>query len=434
MLAEKFRNRIFWLIDWIKGYPIGRDLRDIRSKLDQSSNSVQKNAEALHVLLTHATSSTVFYQQYSPVEIGSFPVIDKMTIRNNFDSFVSVKTPVQRLIPVVTSGSTGTPFKVYHDRRKKNRNSADTIFFAGKAGFEMGHRLAYLKIWAKEKMSSPWRYRLQNMCPIDVIHLDDRQIDDLLCSMERDRATYGILGYVSALELVCRYLDRSSKSKVNARVHSIITMSESLTDYVKTSMEKYFGSPVFARYSNLENGILAQQIPGSSGLFLINTASYYVEIFKMSEDILAEKGELGRIVVTDLYNYSFPMIRYDTGDIGAISRQSDRYGNLYLEVVEGRKLDVLYDTQGKIVSSYIMYKNMWKYTDIKQYQLIQKDKKRYVLRINADLGFDRESQLVDEFCSYLGLDADFSIEYVEEIPLLDSGKRRKLVNEMIART
>ncbi len=122
------------------------------------------------------------------------------------------------------------------------------------------------------------------------------------------------------------------------------------------------------------------------------------------------------------------MIRYDTGDIGSLERDVHHPHRLYLSKVEGRKLDMLYDTKGNIVSSYIMYKNMWQYTDIKQYQLIQEEEKAYRFKINADASFNREAQLVAEFKAYLGSDAHFMVEYVDEIPLLDSGKRRKLVN------
>ncbi len=43
----------------------------------------------------------------------------------------------------------------------------------------------------------------------------------------------------------------------------------------------------------------------------------------------------------------------------------------------------------------------------------------------------REEELISEFKTYLGEDATFSIEYVSEIPLLASGKRKKIVNNYI---
>ena len=205
-------------------------------------------------------------------------------------------------------------------------------------------------------------------------------------------------------------------------------MSETLNDYTKQTIEKYFGVPVYSRYSNLENGILAQQVPGSGHRYLINTASYLVEIFKMNEDRPAAAGELGRIIVTDLYNYAMPMIRYDTGDTGALSNYDDGKSNQYLETVEGRRLDLLYATDGSLVSSYIVYKNMWQYTEILQYQLVQYGEKDYLFKINMEGAFAKEEKLIAEFKQYLGHDANFKVEYVDEIPLLASGKRKKIAN------
>jgi phenylacetate-CoA ligase len=265
------------------------------------------------------------------------------------------------------------------------------------------------------------------MVPVDVIKLSDEVIEELVQEMESKKNRYNIIGYVSALEQICKYLERKGVERVDAEVASIITMSESLTEYVKEKMEEFFGVPVYARYSNLENGILAQQVPGSDGKYLINQASYKIEVLNFDNDQPAPPGVPGRVVVTDLFNYAMPMIRYDTGDIGTQSG-SDLKGNACFEKIEGRKLDILYDTTGNIVSSYIMYKNMWQYTEIKQYQLIQEGEKKYRFKINLDTEFTKEEKLVEEFKQYLGSDADFAVEYVDEIPLLASGKRKKTLN------
>ena len=429
-MLQKIRKKIFWALDKVRGAKVSSHLKEV-SGLIQSKDSkkIHYLNDRKDVLLNHACNSTSFYSSFSETDsLQDYPVVNKTIIREDFGAFLSSSFTDEERVPAVTSGSTGTPFTVYHDQDKKNRNTADTIFFAKKAGYDIGHRLIYLKIWAEEKMSSPLHYWMQNIVPVDVIKLTDDKISSLLFNLEQKKCRYSILGYVSALESICKFLDRMEKDKVDADVASIITMSESLTPYVKEKMETYFGASVYARYSNLENGILAQQVPGSNGRYLVNRASYILEILKMDSDEPARPGEPGRIVVTDLFNLAMPMIRYDTGDIGIKSEETDEFGNIYLDKVEGRKLDILYDTSGNVVSSYIMYKNMWQYTEIKQYQLIQEDEKSYTFKINIDGEFERESQLVQEYKSFLGKDAEFTVEYVDEIPLLSSGKRKKTVN------
>lgn len=429
-ITETGREKIFWLFDRLQGAAIRRHYADIAILLEghQEAGASLKKQKLLS-LVQHAISTVPFYSPDKKfTSINDFPVVSKTIIRENFDSFVSSAFSKEQQIPTVTSGSTGTPFKVLHHTDKKKRNSADTMYFAQKAGYRIGDRLMYMKIWSANNKKATLPGIMQNMYPVDVITFNDKEVAALIKQMENDNSNFAFLGYSSALELICKWLERTDHGRVKAKLSSAISMSETLNDYTKNTIEKYFGVPVYSRYSNLENGILAQQVPGSDKKYLVNTASYLLEIFKMDKDEPAGEGELGRIVVTDLYNYAMPLIRYDTGDIGILSREKDTAGNSYLDVVEGRKLDLLYATDGTLVSSYIVYKNMWQYTEIIQYQLVQYGPKDYLFKINMEGTFTQEEKLVKEFKEYLGADANFKVEYVDEIPLLASGKRKKIAN------
>ena len=431
---EKVRKYVFWLFDILRGSLIRRHYRDIAFMLKGCSppESMRHHEESLSTLLNHAVLSVPFYKDKAGFKsLVDFSVIDKSIVRNSFNQFISNKFEESELISAVTSGSTGTPFKVYHDVNKKHRNSADVLFFAQLAGYDLGDRLVYLKIFVKEKMKNPLTYWMNNIIPIDVIHLNDETIKQLIHQMENDNSSISIIGYSSALELICRYLDKSGHGSVKAHVKSVIAISETLNDYTKISIQKYFNISIVSRYSNLENGIIAQQEISDSEKYLINSASYIVEILRMDTDERANPGETGRIVITDLFNFGMPLIRYDTCDIGAIDRNSIMPGKMYLEKVEGRKLDMLFDTTGNLVSSYIMYKNMWQYTDIIQYQLIQEDEKMFTFKINSDRTFNKLDKIIKEFKLYLGQDAVIVTEYVSEIPLLSSGKRKIIVNNYL---
>ncbi|MBK8547875.1 MAG: hypothetical protein IPL63_11015 [Saprospiraceae bacterium] len=71
---------------------------------------------------------------------------------------------------------------------------------------------------------------------------------------------------------------------------------------------------------------------------------------------------------------------------------------------------------------------MWKYKEIDQYQLTQTGEKNYTLKISTTSDFLRNDEILNEYKSYLGNDANIKIQIVNEIPLLASGKRRKVVH------
>lgn len=79
-----------------------------------------------------------------------------------------------------------------------------------------------------------------------------------------------------------------------------------------------------------------------------------------------------------------------------------------------------------------MTNTMWAFTEISQFQFIQKEQKTYLIRLNMwNSVFDYEKLLIHKLKEYLGDDADISIEYVHEMPVLDSGKRRYIIEDIL---
>ena len=235
------RKNLFWLYDKLKGGKIKANVLQIKGIVENNS-STDRNKEierSLDQLIEHATSSCEFYRKFNETtDITDFPVINKSIVRKNSDSFISDVFNKTQLTKVVTSGSTGTPFQVFHNRDKRIRNSADTIYFAHKAGFDIGDKLFYLKIWSASNQKSKLTALIQNVVPFDVLRFNDKEIERFI-SMLKKKGRKGILGYASALEQVCKYLDRNPERVNNKiKVHSAISMSESLSDYTKEYFKK----------------------------------------------------------------------------------------------------------------------------------------------------------------------------------------------------
>lgn len=425
---QNIRKYSFWFFDLIKGSVIRKHYDDIKAIIENSDKrkfQVRKE-EYLNSLLNHAVSSTEFYKNNDNyTSIFDFPIINKNLIRDNFDKFKSSKYKERNCQIVSTSGSTGAPFSVLHNKKKRNRNTADNLYFSIRSGYQIGQQLIYLKIWSdKDKFSLFSKFWLQNIRPKSIFKLNPEDIEKFIYNLEKGEGKKSILGYPSGFEKICRYMDEVKQEPLNCNIKSVIGMSEAINEYTYNSIKKYFGIAPISRYSNNENGILAHQDPTSNTKFVINSASYFIEVFDLVNDIPVQNGELGRIIVTDLHNYAMPMIRYDTGDIGVMDK--DENGISFLKSIEGRKLDLIYDTKGNIVPSHVSYK-LCKYGDFKQFQLVQFGEKEYLIKLNISTKIDEE-RMLKEYKGYFGQDAIITIEYVNEIPLLFSGKRREVSN------
>jgi len=423
----------FWFFERIKSVKADSHYKAIKriNENHDSTYAIAERKKYLSQILQHTVKTVPYYRtlEIKKISIDSFPVVDKNLIRQHTTSFLSDTYKNKKTFKASTSGSTGTPFTVLHDVDKKRRHKADLRFYWESVNHTWGNKLYYMRIWTTQNRKNRLTQYLQNIIPIDVFKLCDQNIKKLLNSIVLDTSPKSILSYSSGLDTIVKYLKRYPTDMSHAGIISVIAMSESLDSYTKKYLEEHFHCPVVSRYANTENGMLAQQIPFSGNHFLANLASFHIEIFDICKDVPAKNGQMGRIVVTDLFNRAMPLIRYDTGDLGMMQK-SKKNGKtqFFLSKVEGRKMDAIFATDGEPVSSFILTNTMWKYDGLRQYQFIQQGQTAYEFLLNTQGDFLREEELINEFKGYLGADASIKLTYIDEIPLLSSGKRKKVLN------
>lgn len=418
------------LIFWIKDFFAGKTIRSHSKYVTDTifgNLDINKQKSDLKKLLEHATTTVKFYSHINSTELTDFPIIDKSIIKENLNDFISFKYDKEDLFKEMTSGSTGTPLIVYQDGNKRKHAAADTIAFSDFAGYKLGSKLYYSRVWNKFNRKSKLQSIIQNIIMYDSDKLTDDDLQHFIATLESDHSQKSVLIFASTLTALYLYMKKNNII-TTAKVNVFITMSESLPINVRIGIQELFNCPVVSRYSNCECGILAQQC-NNSDEYHINSASFYIELLKFDSDIPAEEGVPGRIIVTDLFNYSMPIIRYDTGDVGVI-KSSSKYKNLKVfSRIDGRKIDCIYSTSGKMLSPYVINNTMWRFLEIKQYQFIQNDKKDYTLKINCDQNsLNSEKNIIKALKEYIGENAKIEIIYVDEIPLLSSGKRKQVIN------
>ena len=209
-------------------------------------------------------------------------------------------------------------------------------------------------------------------------------------------------------------------------IRCVISGAEALMESTREKLVKVFGCTVVSLYSNQENGMLAQEC-ACHREFHWNSSSFYLELLKLNSDEKAEPGELGRVVITDLFNYAMPMIRYDTGDLAVRKQTSDcGWNTICLERIEGRKADITYTAEGEPISPSTWGVLFWEFPDIKQYQIIQESRTEYVIRMNVEKDRYDEAKLYTLVKNVVG-DVKIQFEYVDEIPVLSSGKFKRSI-------
>lgn len=427
-LDEKLRWFGFWALDAVKGGRTRKYYDQIKESYKKGA-SVEQTEEKIQKLIAHAVCTTEFYKNYDKnTPLTQLPVVNKDTFRNNYDAFLSdVYRDVKDNRIMTTSGSTGTPLSMVQNKDKIIHNTAASILLGAVGGYYIGMKEAFIRVWVNNVRKSRLRLLMENMMMMDSSCMDDEALARMLDVIRRKKVKC-LVGYSSALGELSRYIAEHSVDMSGFRVRSILPISESMPVKVREQLKKQFRCPVRAWYSNEENGIMGIQEPDSE-TYHIDTESYYYEILKLDEDVPAEPGELGRIVITDLYNYAFPILRYDNGDL-AVAERREKNGRYQLSLTElyGRRSDMIYDCDGKALTPYIITNNLWDVKGVKQFRFIQEDVKQYVLWLNGDKEQMDVHDILGRIRPYLGEEADLRVEYVDEIPVLNSGKRKYIEN------
>ncbi|NLK10966.1 MAG: phenylacetate--CoA ligase family protein [Staphylococcus equorum] len=419
MIGASLRRTIFWTIDALSNGNTRKHYYNIKEIMEGDS----LNGSQLNLLLEHAKNFVPFYKNLKFSRFEELPILTKNDYKKDYDALQSEYYLNKPLHQMSTSGSTGTPFTVNQNMDKRKRTVAELIYFNEIAGQKLGDRYLYIKTWPMKK--STIESIKQNVIPIDILHLNEETLEKIRVTLKRDKSVKSILAYASTYKVLVDYLSDSGDTSEMFNIKAIFSSSALLDKETKEKLNQVFDCPIIDRYSNQENGVLAQT-KSTLGEFYINRASYHIELLKLDSDKPAEAGELGRIVLTDLYNFAMPMLRYDTGDL-AISDDEDRDSLKTLRSIQGRRVDIIYDTKGNVLTPHTWSVNMRKYSNLKQWQFIQEDKKRYVLKVNGGKGVYSKEDFDNTLRSILGSDAEIEIQYVDEIPVLSSGKFKNTI-------
>ncbi|KAB2336561.1 phenylacetate--CoA ligase family protein [Cytobacillus depressus] len=422
MSGKGFRSLSYFALDYLKGSKIRKNLIDIDEKMNGKRDSLNE----LPNLLKYVNENVPYYQDIDETNLYNFPVVKKNDIMENFDAFQSKENPNADLHWVSTSGSTGVPFKANQNAKKRNRTIADLIYVHNKNGWHLGDKYVYLRAWVSKYTVSKLRVFLQNYIAVDIVNFNDEQKESFRKLLKNDKKIKVVLGYASAMENFVHYLEEKGDDESMFNINVIFTVSDNLSDSSKEKLERMFGCPVINRYSNEELGVLAYT-PAYCNTFTLNTASYYFELLKLNSDEPAEPGEIGRLVITDLYNRSMPFIRYDTGDL-AISHDQDRNHITHLTSFQGRMADVIQDVSGNIITAPIVNNYLADFHDIGKYQLIQHGEMEYELKVVCNTDLYNVEEYKRACKQFLGGKAIINVKHVENIPVEKNGEYKTIIN------
>lgn len=407
------RRIAFWTLDIIRGGAKHRYYKELCNSTYADTNT------RLRELLVYAKSHVPFYREITGREISAFPVMNKDKYKMYDENmFLSDEFKDQDLHTVYTSGSTGTPFRVVQDKNKREHVICDLIHCHNSIGWHLGERYVFIRNWVSNYKQSKLKSFMQNVHIINIVNFNDDAKKRLYKWLNKHKRTI-IFGYASAVYDFAKYIECSKLDGSELKIKLVVCDSDVLTDAMRKCMKNVFKCPIFNRYDNEENGLLGISEADKDG-FHLNTASLLFEILKLDNDETQEPGEIGRVVVTDLFNHAMPLIRYDTGDLAISYDNPLHITEIYS--LEGRRKASLLNTEGRLVSDVEISAIIEPFIGISKYQLIQENEKRFSFKYVGTLTSDEKNEIMNRLIKSLGESSEISLKQAIQ---LEAGKNEK---------
>ncbi|TWB44537.1 hypothetical protein FBZ91_1018 [Nitrospirillum viridazoti] len=193
-----------------------------------------------------------------------------------------------------------------------------------------------------------------------------------------------IYGAASRLQ---EFADHVLSQSLPVRPRVVLSSYEQLTSSGRALLSRAFDCPVRSVYGSSELGYCAWEC-GQGALHV--QADYLLPEIVDFEGQPVPRGETGRLILTSLKSWLMPLIRYDTGDIGALRPDPCSCGSSFpvLDPFEGRRAAYLYTRSGRAVSPYKIMSIVDR-LGVARYQIVQRE------RGAADLVLDTGYEGVD---------------------------------------
>lgn len=435
--------RGYYLRSWRYGSQTDRLVREAHEREHWSARRWKIwQDERLAMLLDRAATRVPYYRkqwaarrrngdQASWEYLENWPILEKEPLRANAQAFVADDCDPRRMLHEHTSGTTGKPLSLWWSH-------ATTQAWYGlfEARWRQWYGISRHDRWAilGGQLVAPvaqrqppfwvWNVGLHQLY-MSSYHLAPEYVPAYLEAMRRYDVCY-LLGYTSSMVAIAKIALEQGLRVPQLKV--VISNAEPLLPQQRELIAEAFRCPVHNTYGMSEIVCGASEC-NAMAMHLWPEAGV-LEVLGDTDDRPVQPGQTGRFIATGLINADMPLIRYQTGDRGAVAPPDQRCacGRTLplLQDVEGRLDDVVLTADGRRVGRLdpVFKKDL----PIREAQIIQESLSHIRVRVVPAAGYAERDQdsIAQRLRDRVG-DMEISFEQVERIPRSANGKFRAVI-------
>jgi phenylacetate-CoA ligase len=367
-------------------------------------------------------------------DMERIPVLTKDDVRSNLHLMLSRKKTIGDMTAVSkTSGTTGKPIRIYHSKKSASLMEATV---------ELSHDMAGMPSIFKRAMSKARRVcsegtgraargfffgRNPDYDPM-IRQILFRNLASSRIFMEHVKTIRKLkpefmISRPYFCYLFAKFLMSNGISDIKFK--SIICLGDTLLYHQRRLIERQFGCRLFNFYINSEWLSLASECRAHGGVHLYPENSF-TEILRKDKACF---NKTGKITATTLHEQCMPLIRYEIGDLGKISRRRCGCGrqSLMLKSLEGRTSDIIELPDGNFIFPVAFVELLSRARNIKESQVVQESERELLIRLVKDPNHtDKDTnRLLSSIKPVVGPDIRIQVSFEEKI--YEEGKKQKFV-------
>ncbi len=442
-MNSQLARKIFNIAQRISGREFSRAYEELKlSQYFESERLVRAQWQQVKKIIFFASQQVPYYRnlfkkrRIKIEDINDFknfsqiPILTKETARDNFKALHSLN--YKKYFRYTTSGSTSRALAI--DIEKSALGYYQAAQYRGFSWYGILPGEPGIKLWGvpvnMSRRRAEWfKDLLMNRIRFSAFNLSEKQLYSYFQRFKKFKPGY-IYGYASALAHFAHFIKDKDLDISQCKPKVVFSTAEILYPHQKKLIGSVFNCPVAEEYGCAEFGIVAFECP--RGHLHISSENIYLEI--VNED---SRG-IGQVVITGLVNRVMPLIRYQLGDLAKMDTSTcDCEISLpKIEIIAGRDNDTIKTPEGKILHSEILAyinRNLEKRgCGLKEFKIIQKAIDVLLVLVIKDN--QQEKRIIKLFSEQIrdNISSQMTVnfEFVEKIPLQESGKVRYFVSEI----
>ncbi|MFH0702584.1 MAG: hypothetical protein V2B14_03475 [bacterium] len=395
----------------------------------------------LKLLIYHCYYNIPYYNrlfkqlEIHPIDIknledfSKIPILEKQDIRNNFKNLINPNLPENKIFYDSTSGSTGIPLKLARSTEDNEYGFALRYRSNAWCGWEFQHKSVWFvsdtrHITELDKAKGRLALWIKRRLLIDTKKITKKNMYKWVEQIKNFKPAQ-VYGYSSLLAEFSEFL---IDKNINIEgIKGVFSTAETLRK--RQTISKAFNAPVYNQYGASEIPCIAHEC--RHGNMHLNIDEVLVEFIDISES-----PNIKKLILTPLYLYGMPLLRYDLQDAAVSGTKQCDCGLPYpvIELKIGRISDNILSPKGKLVPGVTL---SWYITDatenIKQYQIIQENISDFTIKLVSEEKFRAKNELSIKELMFEMLNTteiNIKFEYHEEILPDSNGKYRPIKSKV----